>query len=227
MLFGGSDKWLLFFCNLQILGNQNNNYNNNILRASFMKKIACISLLVGSFLLQGCTSSTDNSQNILANFLTVHNEYCDAEFSHFSALTNALEKDRSYQPLADFDGIYEKTILNVSYAVSPEEDGCTTDLKLKVAGNKQLHFSFNQLNAELIAKGYMLKGEKSLRREMGLDNKMLQVMEQKYISPRNTITTLLFPLEREDQYYMTFFAEKYGMKDASLKQESDSNMFEI
>lgn len=192
-----------------------------------MKKMVYVSLLFGAFLLQGCTSATDNSQNTLANFLTVHGEYCDAEFSHYSALSNALSKDSSYEMLTEFDGIYEKKVSNVSYAVSPEEDGCTTDLKLKVTGKNQLHFSFNQLNAELISKGYMLKGEKSLRREMGLDSKMLQVIEQKYVSPRNTVTTLLFPLEREDQYYMTFFADKYGMKDASLKQENNNNMFEI
>jgi len=192
-----------------------------------MKKIVYISLLFGALALQGCTSSTDNSNNTLSTFLAVHSEYCDAEFSHPSALSNALSKDTNYEALVEFDGIYEKTISNVSYAVSPEEDGCTTDVKLKMEGKNQLHFSFNQLNAELISRGYMLKGEKSLRREMGLDNEMLQVIEQKYISPHDTMTTLLFPLEREDQYYMTFFADKYGMKGASIKQVSTVNMFEI
>lgn len=190
-----------------------------------MKKNIYVSLLVGALTLQGCTSTTDSSKNTLATFLSVHSEYCDADFSHPSALSNALSNDNAYKALTDFDGIYEKKVSNVSYAVSPEEDGCTTDLKLKVAG--KMRFSFNQLNAELISKGYTLKGEKSLRREMGLDNEMLQVIEQKYVSPHNIVTTLLFPLEREDQYYMTFFADKYGMKGASLKREDSVNMFEI
>jgi hypothetical protein len=192
-----------------------------------MKKIIYVSLLVGMLTLQGCASSTDHSSNTLATFLAVHSEYCDAEFSHHSALSNDLSKNADYKALDEFDGIYEKTVSNVSYAVSPEEDGCTTDLKLTVEGKGRLHFTFSQLNAELISKGYILKGKKNQRKEMGLDDKMLKVIEQKYISPNNAITTLLFPLEREDQYYMTFFADKYGMKGASLKQEENVNMFEI
>lgn len=192
-----------------------------------MKKNVYVALLVGLLVLQGCTSATDNSKNTLSTFLAVHSEYCDADFSHPSALSSALKGDKTYDESRDFDGIYEKTVSNVSYAVSPEEDGCTTDVKLKRVGTNQLHFSFNQLNSELLSKGYILKGDKSLRKEMGLDNEMLQVIEQKYISPHNTITTLLFPLEREDQYYMTFFADKYGMKGASLKRENNINMFEI
>jgi len=192
-----------------------------------MKKIIYVSLLAGVWVLQGCASTTDYSSNTLATFLSVHSEYCDAEFSHPSALSNDLSKNTDYKVLDEFDGIYEKTVSNVSYAVSPEEDGCTTDLKLKVEGKNRLHFTFNQLNAELISKGYILKGKKNQRKEMGLDNVMLRVVEQKYVSPNNVTTTLLFPLEREDQYYMTFFADKYGMKGASLKQEGNVTMFEI
>jgi hypothetical protein len=192
-----------------------------------MKKIIYVSLLTGVLALQGCALSADHSSNTLTTFLAVHSEYCDAEFSHPSALSNDLSKNTDYKALDEFDGIYEKTVSNVSYAVSPEEDGCTTDLKLKVEGGNQLHFTFSQLNAELISKGYTLKGKKNQRKEMGLDNVMLKVIEQKYVSPNNAITTLLFPLEREDQYYMTFFADKYGMKGASLKQEDNVNMFEI
>ena len=192
-----------------------------------MKKIIYVSLLTGVLALQGCTSSADSSSNTLTTFLAVHSEYCDAEFSHPSALSNALSHNTDYKALDEFDGIYEKTVANVSYAVSPEEDGCTTDIKLKVEGENKLHFTFKQLNAELLSKGYTLKGKRSLRKEMGLDNVMLRVIEQKYVSPNNAITTLLFPLEHEDQYYMTFFTDKYGMKGASLKQEDNINMFEI
>ena len=188
-------------------------------------------LLLSVFILQGCTSSTDTAAdtntNTLSAFLSVHAEYCDAEFSSPTMLEAAISKDEKYTSIKDYDGIYEKVISNVSYAVSPEKDGCTTDLKLKASEQDKAYFGFDQFNQKLLSEGYTLKGKKNIHNEMGLDNEVLQVIEQKYISPSNTVTTLLFPLERESQYFMTFFSDKYGMEDASIEKASEVNMFEI
>ncbi len=195
-----------------------------------MKKSFYFPLLLGVFVLQGCTSSADtavNTNNTLSAFLSVHAEYCDAKFSSPAVLQAAISKDAQYKSIKDYNGIYEKVIADVSYAVSPEKDGCTTDFKLKVSEQDKAYFGFDQFNKKLLSEGYTLKGKKSIHNEMGLDNEVLQVIEQKYISPNDTVTTLLFPLERESQYFMTLFADKYGMEDASIENESEINMFEI
>ena len=173
-----------------------------------MKKIIYILLLT---VLQSNASSGANiplPKQTIATFLAIHNEYCDAVFASHEVRLKALSRNAEYKVLEAFDDVYEKKTSNVSYAVSPEESGCTTDIKLKATEKDTLYFSFQQLNDALLANGYKQRGEKNHSLEQGInDDVMVKVMEQKYISPNKNITTLMFPLEKENQYYMTFFAE--------------------
>jgi hypothetical protein len=172
-----------------------------------MKKIIYILLLT---LFQGNASGADTplSQQTIATFLAIHNKYCDAVFASNELRLKALSSNAAYKALDGFNDVYEKKISTVSYAVSPEENGCTTDIKLKETEKNTLYFSFQQLNAALLANGYKQQGEKNQLLEQGIDDHvMVKVMEQKYMSPNKNITTLMFPLEKENQYYMTFFAD--------------------
>lgn len=206
-----------------------------------MKKHTLFPLLLAALLLQACGNSADTAASNTAakvttkshkqladnkplnNFLTLYTEYCDSSYSSPEDLVDALQKDKSFKVNDNYDGIFEKSIDSLSYAVSPETDGCTTDVKLKAQASGKPYFDFDEINTALLSKGYKPKGKKEIRTELGLDNRELKVIEQQYITKDNNISTLVFPIEHQDQYYMTLFVEKFAseMQDASLADEEE------
>ncbi|MEE9304106.1 MAG: hypothetical protein V3U84_10005, partial [Thiotrichaceae bacterium] len=162
----------------------------------------------------------------LSNFLSLHDKYCAAEYASAEHLTSALQDDPEFNESEVYDGIFEKSISSISYAVSPEESGCTTDLKIRASSKVKPFFGFEDINTALLSKGYKVTGKREVRTEIGLDNRELRVVEQHYES-NNTLSTLVFPLENEDQYYMTLFVEKFEMQGASLKVTSPAALVEI
>jgi hypothetical protein len=188
-------------------------------------------LFISSVLLQGCGSkeaSIQNKQSSLSTFLSIHSKYCAADYASAEQLASVLSTDPGFVLSPNHEGIYEKLVADVSYAVSPEETGCTTDLKIKTTATSSPYFGFEDINKALLAKGYKPEGEKEIRVELGLDNEELKVVEQKYLSKEdNTVSTLVFPLEREDQYYMTLYVEKFEIQGASLDVLPDTDLVEI
>ena len=65
----------------------------------------------------------------------------------------AIESDASFKQAEGFEGVYETLIDNVSFAVSPEDDGCTTDVMVQKAESAPM-FRFEDINRALLAKGY-------------------------------------------------------------------------
>lgn len=173
-----------------------------------MRKIPILLLIFGVLLLQGCGSEA--KKDSLMTFLQLHSEYCESGFKSAEQLSEVLRKDETFQANSNNTGIYEKLVGKVSYAISPEVDGCTTDLKIKESSHSMAYFSFEEIDAALIKKGYVPKGKREYRDEIGTDQHELKVVEQKYTSPGpgKVISTLVFPLESQDKYYMTLFAEK-------------------
>lgn len=186
---------------------------------------------ISAVFLQGCggeDGSTKSQQSSLSTFLSLHSKYCAAEYASAEQLTSALTADNGFKLSPNHDGIFEKLVADISYAISPEESGCTTDLKIKEPSNSSPYFAFEDINSALLLKGYKLDGSKEVRVELGLDNEELKVVEQKYISREDsTVSTLVFPLEREDQYYMTLYVEKFEIQGASLGVSSDAGLVEI
>jgi len=168
--------------------------------------------------LNGCGEKTvavkAPTQKHLSSFLSLHNQFCEKKYTSSDSLKVELEKAPTLNPAKDFEGVYEVLISNVSFAVSPEEDGCTTDVMVQVDG-KQL-FTFEDINKALIASGYIETGEPVSLKDTGIDQSELTIIEKKYISPTGEVTTLDFPLEKMDKYYMTLFTEKF----TEAKQES-------
>ncbi|MCK5725489.1 MAG: hypothetical protein KAH22_01545 [Thiotrichaceae bacterium] len=178
-----------------------------------------ILLLIGvALFLQGCGSKVQ--QGSLTTFLRLHTDYCASGFKSAEQLSRILRKDETFQANVNNGGIYEKVVSNISYAVSPEADGCTTDLKIKKTSKSVAYFSFDEINTALIKRGYTPEGKKVYRDEIGTDQHELQVVEQKYISPDEVVSTLVFPLESQDKYYMTLFAET--LEHASTDDDAPS-----
>lgn len=177
----------------------------------------CSIAIVTTIVLNGCgtTASASTDKPHLNTFLDLHNQYCEKKYDDQATLTKTLEVAPELSLAKDFNGVYEVHKKGISYAVSPEEDGCTTDVMILTPEKKEL-FSFEDINKALLNAGYVETGEPVSRKDIGTDQSELTIIEKKYISPKGEITVLDFPLEKKDKYYMTLFAEKF----TDAKQEN-------
>lgn len=178
-----------------------------------MVKRTLLALTACMLILGGCGSqeqTTSSFNKPLKNFLSLHEQFCESDYNSPEELADALAQSDGFRPAKNINGIFEKMVDQISFAVSSEETGCTTDLKLKAEGSNKPYFDFNDLHDALIARGYEVDGDKRVTEQLGIDDRVLKIVEMRYISPQNTSTILAFPLEREDQYYMTLFAEKFN-----------------
>lgn len=194
-------------------------------------KLITIPLMAALVLLTACGGDKKPETSSLETFLSIHNKYCEAdEYKSSIDLVNALQNDPHFKTIQSHEGIFEHVASNVSFAITPEEEGCTTDLKLKSKATERSYFDFDEFNLALQEKGYRPQGEKRIIQEIGMNNKELRVIEQRYMSPNNVESVLVFPIEQQDQYYMTFFAEKFQYHRVNVETESpvfESQIFEI
>ncbi|MEH6455375.1 MAG: hypothetical protein V7749_03575 [Cocleimonas sp.] len=170
----------------------------------------CSAAIVTTIILSGCgnTASASTETPHLTTFLSLHNQYCEKKYDDQATLTKTLEVSPELSLAKDFKGVYEVHKDGISYAVSPEEDGCTTDVMIQTEDKNEL-FSFEDINKALLKLGYVETGEPVSRKDIGTDQSELTIIEKKYVSPKGEITVLDFPLEKKDKYYMTLFAEKF------------------
>lgn len=187
--------------------------------------VLCSAAIVTTLVLSGCdnTASASTTKPHLKTFLSLHNQYCEKEYSNQETLTKSLEVSPELSLAKDFKGVYEVHKHGVSYAVSPEEDGCTTDVMIQTEDDPEL-FTFEDINSALIDLGYVETGEPVSRKDIGTDQSELTIIEKKYVSPKGEITVLDFPLEKKDKYYMTLFAEKFTQAKQQNKQKIISTL---
>ncbi|PID33776.1 MAG: hypothetical protein CR955_00520 [Thiotrichales bacterium] len=182
----------------------------------------CSAAILTTILLNGCDKSVSknaqNPQPYLSTFLSLHNQYCEKKYDNPESLQNSLDQSPELAPAKDFNGVYEVHVDGISFAVSPEEDGCTTDVMVQTSDKKEL-FSFEDINKALLNIGYVETGEPVSRKDLGTDQSELSIIEKKYISPEGEITILDFPLEKKDKYYMTLFAEKFSEAKRETKEK--------
>ncbi len=185
------------------------------MRIIFPSVLLFSTAIATSLLLNGCGSETSaklsaSKSEYLSTFLDLHKDFCEKKFDNRDALKTALAKDKRFKPAQGFEGVFETHINKISFAISPETDGCTTDVMIKnrVAGG--VMFNFEDINKALLSKGYKDTGKIAKRKDVGTDKSEVTVIEKTYISPTGEMTTLDFPLDKQDKYYMTLFAEKFS-----------------
>jgi hypothetical protein len=182
----------------------------------------CTAAIVTTIVLNGCdkpaSASIKDVEPHLSTFLSLHNQYCEKKYETPLSLQKSLDGAAELSPAKDFNGVYEVFVNGISFAVSPEEDGCTTDVMVQTNDKKEL-FSFEDINTALLEIGYVETGEPVSRKDLGTDQTELTIIEKKYISPKGEITTLDFPLEKKDKYYMTLFAEKFSAVQKETKEK--------
>jgi len=174
--------------------------------------------IITTVLLNGCgskqVSNVESDKRHLITFLSLHSQFCEQKYSSSESLKDVLADSETLSLAKDYEGVYEVLVGDISFAVSPEDDGCTTDVMVQREGNQL--FSFEDINQALIQSGYIETSDPVSRKDRGTDQSELTVIEKKYISPNGEVTTLDFPLEKKDKYYMTLFAEKF----TDLKREN-------
>ncbi len=187
--------------------------------------VLCSAAIVTTLVLSGCnnTASASTAKPHLKTFLSLHNQYCEKKYNDQETLTKTLEVSAELSLAKDFKGVYEVHKHGISYAVSPEEDGCTTDVMIQTEDDSEL-FSFEDINKALIDLGYVETGKPVSRKDIGTDQSELTIIEKKYVSPKGEITVLDFPLEKKDKYYMTLFAEKFTQAKEKNKQKIISTL---
>ncbi len=181
-----------------------------------------ITTVLAAMLLTGCgvnkekVADNTNESQYLSTFLSLHNQFCERKYDSSNSLKTTLKKASDLKLANNFEGVYEVMVDDVSFAVSPEEDGCTTDVMLK--GHNKILFSFEDIDKALLDQGYIETTKAISRKDIGIDQSELTIIEKKYISPNGELTTLDFPKEKRDKYYMTLFAEKF-VDERHRKQE--------
>lgn len=185
----------------------------------------CSAAFATTIVLSGCGKQAlaKEEKPYLSTFLAIHHQYCEKKYDSQASLLQRLEKSPELRLAADFNGVYEIKKDGISYAVSPEEDGCTTDVMIQTPKHSEL-FSFEEIDQALLAVGYVETSEPKSRDDVGTDQTRLTVLEKKYISPTGEVTVLDFPLEKKDKYYMTLFAEKFTTAKQEHRQKIISNM---
>lgn len=182
--------------------------------------LLCSAAIVTTIVLSGCdnTASASTEKPHLSSFLSLHNQFCEKKYDDQETLKKTLEVSPELSLAKDFKGVYEVHKNGISYAVSPEEDGCTTDVMIQTTEKQEL-FSFEDINKALIKLGYVETGAPVSRKDIGTDQSELTIIEKKYISPKGEITVLDYPLEKKDKYYMTLFAEKFSAAKQKKKEK--------
>ncbi len=182
----------------------------------------CTAAVVTTIILNGCNKPVSAAPKVqethLSTFLDLHNQYCEKKYKSKESLEKTLKVSPQLSVAKDFQGVYEAMVNGVSFAVSPEEDGCTTDVMIQTEDKKQL-FTFEEINKALIENGYVETGDPVTRKDIGTDQTELTIIQKKYVSPKGEITTLDYPLEKKDKYYMTLFAEKFTEAKQEIKEK--------
>ena len=152
-------------------------------------------------------SGTDN--DYLSSFLDVHAWHCAQPYTDRASLAEALKQDARLTASMEYEGIFEIVAHGVSYAVSTEDYGCTTDVLLQADGMAEANFTLNEINARLLKLGYRSTGQDTVLSEEGLDGSTVQVTDIEYLTDTGERAVLSYPLDKPDNFYMTLTVYKF------------------
>ncbi|RVU86268.1 hypothetical protein EOL70_02115 [Leucothrix sargassi] len=161
-----------------------------------MMKVFCASALL---MMSSIASATENSH--LQNFTNIFDRYCYAFKGDHSSSGVLLEKD-GHNRNPTFQDAYEILIGSIDYAVTPQQYDCTTDVLVKHKG--QLLFTHDALNKHLVKAFNLIEVSTSSFEDVALNNQNTLIRQTDYKGPAGNNYRLLFPLDNQASYYMTF-----------------------
>ncbi len=176
-------------------------------------RILNLAPFIVALLITGCSASSNirNSEPnpYLAKFLEINSWHCEKPFLNFYALQSAVSNDFRLVPSIDYKDVYETFFNDVSYAVTPESDGCTTDVMLKQKGKRSPLITLEEIDLALLSRGYIKVDEKVLYEE-GLNGIDEKITDLEYSTPSNERAVLSYPLENLENFYMTLWVVKFS-----------------
>ena len=111
-------------------------------------------------------------------------------------------KKEGFKASTEFEGTFIKYIDGVDYAVTPDNDFCTTDVLLKPSSSTL--FELSQIESTLTHELGLTKTKSSIDYELSSEDKRTKVVKQNYTDEQGNKYSLVFPLENEAEYYMVF-----------------------
>lgn len=144
-------------------------------------------------------SAVQNSH--LNDFANIFEKYCFAFKDNHKKAGELLEREgHSRNP--EFQDAYEIIIGSIDYAVTPQSYDCTADVLVKHDG-KSL-FTHAELSTYLVSEFSLVESAKSTFEDVALNNENTKIRQTDYTDPSGSTYRLLFPLDNQESYYMTF-----------------------
>ncbi|KAF3980827.1 MAG: hypothetical protein HFP76_00055 [Methylococcales symbiont of Iophon sp. n. MRB-2018] len=134
-------------------------------------------------------------------FASLVQKYCIG-FREIPAKLEAALKVGGFNKNIDYDDTFEKYIDRVDYAVTLDQEVCTTDVLLKPAST--ILFELKQLERFLLSELKLTMSKSKIDYELSSEYKRTKVVKRDYVDEQGKKHSLIFPLENQGEYYMTF-----------------------
>ena len=151
----------------------------------------------------GTSQDSGSNNDYLASFPDVHGWHYAQPCPDRASLARAPGQDARLTASTEYGDVFEIMVHGVSYAVSPEDYGCTTDVLLQPDGEAETIFTLNEINARLLKPGYRNTGQDGVLSEEGLDGSTVQVTDIGYLTDTGERAVLSWPLDKVDNFCMT------------------------
>mgnify|MGYP000197483747 FL=1 len=137
-----------------------------------------------------------------ADFVNIFHKYCYAfkDRNAASAEKNLERSGKFRNP--QFEDAYEIFVGSVDYAVTPQNHDCTTDVLLK--RNGRVLFSQSQIMSQLIKLYGLKETNRRIFQDVALNNRNTKIQQTDFIGNTGHSYRMLYPLNNQDSYYMTF-----------------------
>lgn len=150
-------------------------------------------------------AQSEMRQKHLDHFMQLYREFCFGRASMEDA-ESLIKKSRRFKPAKDFDGIYEEQFGNISYAITPDPEFCTVDVKLAYKEGRLLFSQSEMENAIASLPEYAYQVEKRLQEihdGPAGEAVSVEMIEFYPAEARDNRILLIYPKNHQDVYYMT------------------------
>ena len=157
----------------------------------------------------GQSEEQAQTPKMLYLLIGIHQEYCEKDYSSRKELKDALEQDARLKPLTGYEDVFELMVDDISFAVSAEKDGCTTDVMSNDPKTGEVFFTLAQLTQALQLAGYIENGGVGPHQKTTIHGKALTVLGNDYITPTGDLMEINYPENGLGSYYTTLFIKKW------------------
>ena len=142
-----------------------------------------------------------NQKIHVTEFVNIFKQYCFA-FKDNPGAANAFLESRGLHRNPEFMDAYEIVLGDIDYAVTPQQMDCTADVLIKHRLGKL--FSHKEINNKLKAIFGLTEVGTQYFQDVALNNRDTKIQQTDYTGSGGYKYRLLYPMNNQDSYYMTF-----------------------